>query len=194
MGGPRRHRPAPGGGNEAMRRALWFVSVVTTLGIVGLGPRAMTSVSAQQGQTLGGGASSPEELAQRLLDALEREDLDALRRLRVTESEYKDIILAGTAPAGQPARTLRPDVADYAWKTLDTKSLYYERYLLHEFGGQHYEVKHLSFAKGTADYARYRAHRQLRLALQRDGSRAELATGSIAEVGGRYKFISFIRE
>jgi hypothetical protein len=132
-----------------MRRALWFVSVVTTLGIVGLGPRAMTSVSAQQGQTLGGGASSPEELAQRLLDALEREDLDALRRLRVTESEYKDIILAGTA-AGQPARTLRPDVADYAWKS-STPELSPSATSCTS-SGQHYEVKHLSL-KGTADYA-----------------------------------------
>lgn len=52
----------------------------------------------------------------------------------------------------------------------------------------------MTFAKGVTDYATYRAYRQLRLAVTSDGSPAELATGSIAEVQGRYKFISYIRD
>ena len=120
--------------------------------------------------------------------------MKTLRRLRVTESEYKDVILAGTVEAGQPLRTWPPEVVDYAWDTLNTKSLYYERYLLHELGGKHYEFKDMTFAKGVTDYATYRAYRQLRLTVTDKGSSAELATGSIAEVEGRYKFISFIRD
>jgi hypothetical protein len=162
--------------------------------VAGVGARSMTAEGAEPSQALQGGASSKEELAQRLLKALERRDLEALRRLRVTEFEYKDVIMAGTVPAGESLRVLRPDVADYAWKTLNTKSLYYERYLLHELGGKHYELQDMKFAKGVTDYATYRAYRQLRLAVTSDGSQAEVATGSIAEVQGQYKFISFIRD
>jgi len=177
-----------------MTRALWCASFVTMLVVAGVGARNMTAEGAETSQALQGGASSKEELAERLLKALERRDLDALRRLRVTESEYKDVIMAGTVSAGESLRAFRPDVADYAWKTLNTKSLYYERYLLHELGGKHYELQDMAFAKGVAEYATYRAYRQLRLAVTSDGSPAEVATGSIAEVQGQYKFISFIRD
>ena len=177
-----------------MTRAIWCASFVTMLLVAGVGSRSMTAEGVETSQALQGGASSKEELAQRLLKALERKDLEALRRLRVTESEYKDVIMAGTVAAGEALRVFRPEVTDYAWKTLNTKSLYYERYLLHELGGKHYELQDMTFAKGVTDYGTYRAYRQLRLAVTNDGSPAELATGSIAEVQGRYKFISFIRD
>jgi hypothetical protein len=162
------------------------------LGILGLGSRAMTTV--QPELPLDTSASSTAELVQRLLEALERRDLNALHRLRVTEPEYKGIILAGGVPVGQPFRSYRAEVSDLAWQTLNTKSIYYERFLLHEYGGRRYELKDVRFEEGTADYAGYRAHRQLRLSLAREGSTVELATGSIAEVGGRFKFVSFIRD
>jgi len=177
-----------------MTRVLWCASFVAMLAVAGVGARSMTPAGAEGSQMLGDAASSREELAQWLLDALEKKDLQTLRRLRVTESEYKDVILPGSVEVGQALRNYPPDVADYAWKTLNTKSLYYERYLLAQVGGKHFEFKDMTFAKGVADYATYRAHRQLRLAVLEDGSPGELATGSIAEVGGRYKFISYIRD
>ena len=140
-----------------MTRVLWCASFVTMLAVAGVGARSMTSVGAERSQTLRDAASSKEELAQRLLDALERKDLQALRRLRVTETEYKDVILPGSVEAGQQLRDYTPDVADYAWKTLNTKSLYYERYLLAQLGGKHLAYRDMSFAKGVADYATYRA-------------------------------------
>ena len=177
-----------------MTRVLWCTSFVTMLAVAGVGARSMAPVGAESSQTLRDAASSKEELARWLLEALEKRDLQALRRLRVTESEYKDVILVGSVEPGQPLRNYPPDVADYAWKTLNTKSLYYERYLLAQVGGKTIEYKDMSFAKGVADYATYRAYRQLRLAVLENGSPGELATGSIAEVGGRYKFISYIRD
>jgi hypothetical protein len=177
-----------------MTRVLWCTSFVTMLAVAGVGARSMAPVGAESSQTLRDAASSKEELARWLLEALEKKDLQALRRLRVTESEYKDVILVGSVEPGQPLRNYPPDVADYAWKTLNTKSLYYERYLLAQVGGKTFAYKDMSFAKGVADYATYRAYRQLRLAVLENGSPGELATGSIAEVGGRYKFISYIRD
>lgn len=177
-----------------MTRVLWCASFVTMLAVAGVGARSMTPAGAERSRTLEYAASSKEELAQRLLDALEKKDLQALRRLRVTESEYKDVILAGSVEPGQPLRDYPPEVADYAWKTLNTKSLYYERYLLAQVGGKEFEYRDMSFAKGVADYATYKAYRQLRLAVLENGSPGELATGSIAEVDGQYKFISYIRD
>jgi hypothetical protein len=163
--------------------------------VAGVGARTTISASAEGSRPFRDAVSSKEELAQRLLDALEKKDLQGLRRLRVTETEYKDFVLPGSVEVGQPLRKYPPDIADYAWKTLDTKSLYYERYLIHGSGGEHYQIKDMTFDKGVADYATYRAYRQLRLALtKKDGAPGELATGSIIEVDGQYKFISFIRD
>jgi len=177
-----------------MTRVIWCTSFVVMLGVAGLGSRSMMPAAARAAQTLDASASSVEALVGRLLDALEKKDLDALRKLRVTESEYKGIILAGHVPVGQPFRSFPAEVVDFAWKTLNTKSLYYERYLLQQYGGRSYELKDVRFERGTAEFAGYRAHKQLRLSLEDDGSAVELATGSIAEVGGQYKFASFIRD
>jgi len=177
-----------------MIRALWCTSFVVMLGVAGLGSRAMVPTPARAEKPLRAGLSTVDGLVERFLDALAKKDLDALRRLRVTESEYKDIILPGHVPAGRPRRRYPSEVSDFAWKTLNTKSLYYERYLLEQFGGRRWELRDVQFEEGTAEYAGYRAHRQLRLSLERDGAVTELATGSIAEVGGEYKFASFIRD
>ena len=178
-----------------MARGMWCASFVTMLVVAGVGARSVTPTGAAGSPILRDAASSKEELAQRLLDALGKNDRQALRRLRVTEAEYKDFVLPGSVEVGQPLRRYTPEVADYAWKTLDTKSLYYERFLLHDTGGKHFTVKDLTFAKGVADYATYRAYRQLRLDVTKDdGATGQLATGSIIEVDGQYKFISFIRD
>jgi hypothetical protein len=164
------------------------------LGVAGLGSRNMMPTPARAEQTFATGLASKEELVAKLLDALERQDLEALHRLRITESEYKGIILPGQVPVGQEFRRYRSEVSDFAWQTLNTKSVYYERYLLSLHGGRRYELKDVRFEQGTEEYAGYSAHKQLRLSLTHEGSPATLATGSIVEVGGRYKFASFIRD
>jgi hypothetical protein len=59
---------------------------------------------------------SEEQLIDRFLGALERKDADALRRLRVTELEYTQILMPGGVPEGRP---LKPSpskaLADLAW-------------------------------------------------------------------------------
>lgn len=119
-----------------------------------------------------------------------------MRRLRTTESEYKKIILPGTVPPGAPPRHYRDDVSEYFWSILNTKSAYYEQYLLDAAGGRGpSKVKSVSYKKGTKTYADYTAYKQLRLVVE-DGSGKEqdIWTGSIAEIEGQYKFISFIRD
>lgn len=141
-------------------------------------------------------SQSAEALVRRFLEALDKKDSGALRGLRTTESEYKKIILPGTVAPGSPRRHYPDDVTEYFWSSLNTKSAYYEQYLLNTAGGHGpCKVKSISYHKGTKKYADYTAYKQLRLVVE-DGSGQErdIWTGSIAEIEGQYKFISFIRD
>jgi hypothetical protein len=139
---------------------------------------------------------SAEQLIDQFLGALARKDPDALHRLRVTETEYREILMPTSVPEGQPLRQPSKEFADLAWGLLDEKSRYYEQSLLVEYGGRQLRLKDVSYAKGEKTFAGYSARQQLRLILEDviSGGELELATGSIVEVAGRYKFISFIRD
>ncbi len=144
---------------------------------------------------LHGGASSTDELIQRLLVSLRDNDATALRTLRVTQDEYLEVILPGSVKPGEPLRRWPEEATRYFWGELDSKSLYSEEALLQLFGGHTYRVKDVRWDKGTQQYATYQAYKQLRLDLVGDdGQEAHLETGSIAEVDGRFKFISFRRD
>src|SRR5262249_27818032 len=142
------------------------------------------------------GQRSIDALITRFLDALQQKNWKALRRMRITESEYKQVILPGSVPPGQPLKTYRSDVSDYFWRVMNTKSAFTEQYLIATLGGGGpVEVKQMEYKKGRQDFARYTAYRQLRLlVVSPTGREGEIRTGSIAEVDGRFKFISFIRD
>jgi hypothetical protein len=140
-------------------------------------------------------APSPDALIERFLEALRQKDRAMLHGLRVTEAEYVNLIMAGSVEPGQPLRQWPEKANRYFWSGFDEKSRYYELYLLGEYGGHAYRIKSMEFDKGTKTYATYEAYRQLRLVLEDEtGKEAYLATGSIADVGGQWKFISFIRD
>ena len=146
--------------------------------------------------TLSHAFASADALIHQFLRTLEKDDPDALRRLRVTETEYRDIILPGGVREGQPLRHYRKDVADYAWSSLDTRSWYHEQALLQGSKGRHFTVKSVEYDKGVGQYANHPAYKQLRLTLEepKTGKEVRLGTGSIVEIGGRFKFISFIND
>jgi hypothetical protein len=179
-----------------MMRTLAAGIFLTALALVGVGMGTSTrSDPTPPSYLLENAAGSQEELFRRFLDALEAEDADALHTLRVTESEYKDFILAHSVPEGAPLRNLRPEVRDYAWGTLDTKSLFSERYLITEYGGREYTgVKTIEWDKGEGRYDGFRALKQLRLTVEYEGGEDLIKTGSIVELDGQYKFMSFIRD
>lgn len=159
-----------------------------------LGVSAAPQVKASTASELRDGAPSQRELIDRMLHALKIKDADALRRLRLSESEYREIVIPGHVPPGSPPRRLT-DEGSYAWANLSTRSYAFELVLLREFGGHDLTVKDISFAEGEKQYAGYKAYRQLSLTVtEADGTERELRTGSIAEIGGKFKFISFIRD
>ncbi len=144
---------------------------------------------------LQGGASSIGELLNQMVSALNTKDRGALENLRVTEEEYRGIIIPGHAEPGHAPQRIGEEAAEYFWGVLDTRSRFNAAGLLGNAGGQGLEVVDWSFTKGVKTYAGYTAHRRLELRVKSlAGSSEEIATGSIAEVDGRFKFISFIRD
>lgn len=144
---------------------------------------------------LAGGAGSIEELLDRFQRGLEAGDRGALIDLRVTEDEYKNVIVPGSVKEGEPPQILSEEANEYFYGVLHTKSSYNRDFLLREYGGKQLTVRSYHFEKGEKDYAGYHAYRRLSMdVVDQDGKTYELRTGSVAEVDGQFKFISYIRD
>jgi len=90
----------------------------------------------------------------------------------------------------------RPSQASqYFWGILNGKSIYVEANLLHAFGGKDFAIESVEYRKGVKKYRDYTAYRQLTLIAKHPGDEPEhMRIGSIAEVDGQYKFISYVRD
>jgi hypothetical protein len=155
-------------------------------------PPVQTETSKPPPLQLSNAAPSIDVLVDQFLHALEGKDFAALERLRVTQTEYLVFILPGSVEPGKPPQQYPPTPSAYYWGTMNTKSIYTLRSILAGYGGRHYTRKQIRFAKGTQEYAWYKAYKKLHLTLEDDqGQAVEIDTGSIAEVNGQFKFISF---
>ena len=145
---------------------------------------------------LANAAPSAPMLVDRFLGALAVKDPDALHRLRVTEAEYREILMPGNVPEGRPLKPPSKELGDFAWGRLDTKSHYYEQHLLTQYGGRPLRLKSIAYDKGERRLANHTVHRQLRLVLDDEatGAEVELGTGSIVEVAGAFKFASYVKD
>lgn len=144
---------------------------------------------------LADGASSIDELVNRLVAGLAAGDRQQVDSCLITRDEYVNFVLPGAGKPGDPPRQYTEQMNDYAWGTLYGKTIYFRSNLLHAFEGGHYKVKAYEFRKGVRDYAWYRAHQRISVLLEtEDGGEKALNTGSIVEVDGKYKFISLIND
>lgn len=144
---------------------------------------------------LSGGASSVDELLGKFVNALADNDRRALDDLRVGEEEYRERIMPGSVKPGDPPQKLSPAADQYFWESLNLKSLYSEQGLLNEYGGRAYTIKSVIWRKGIKDYDGFRCYDRLEMTMaDADGNERVLSTGSVAEVDGTFKFISFIRD
>jgi hypothetical protein len=145
--------------------------------------------------TLRGGAQSIDELVQDLVVAMHASDEGALRSLRVSEAEYREIILPGSVPPGGTPPQYAPEFTDFLWGSLDVRNRYGEQELLRLWGGKSLTVESASFHRGVRAYRGYTAHSLLDLTVKDDeGKEVRMEMGSIAQVGDRFKFISFTRD
>ena len=138
-------------------------------------------------------APSVDALLDRLVDALEKKDLEALHRLRVTESEYRTFFLPGSVKPGQPARIYDEQSSKFYWDMMNTNSIYAAKGIMERYGGRKCHVKEKTYSKGQETYAWYEAYKNVQLRLEdEEGHEAELSLGSIANVDGQFKFISLL--
>lgn len=140
--------------------------------------------------TLVDSAPSIEVLLQRVLDALAANDPKAFRRLRMTETEYREFIIPGSVEEGEPPQVLGSSDSDFYWQMLNTKSAYREAAVMKELGGRRFTLAKVEYDKGHRQYAWYDAYRTTVLTLKsEDGTEHELVLGSIANVDGQFKFV-----
>lgn len=138
-------------------------------------------------------APSIEVLLGRVIDALAANDLQALNRLRVTEQEYRSFVLPGAVPKGEAAKVLDEQSAKFAWDMLNTNSTYASQAIIKGYGGRHYTLKDVRYAKGQREYAWYDTFNTTVLTLEDEkGGIGELTLGSIAHIDDQYKFVSLL--
>lgn len=168
--------------------------LLVVVGLVQALSSAPVSASAP-GLRLSGGADSVDELLQRFLAALRENDSKKLRALRVTEREYRELVVPGNVKPGDPPQILSGEASEYFWQQMNQKSAYHETSLLDRHAGRTYTIEGYSFEKGHKRYAGHQAWRRLALDVKNEnGGAGQIRTGSIIERDGRYKFVSFIRD
>jgi len=141
------------------------------------------------------GARSTDELVGELIVALNANDAKALRNLRMSEREYREVVVPGSNAPGEPPRQFTDEWKDLLWGSYDTKSSHRERDLLANLGGKALTLRKASFAGGERAYRGYNAHRQLVVdCVDGAGNDVTIPMGAIAEVDGRFKFLAFGRD
>jgi hypothetical protein len=133
---------------------------------------------------------SAEALARVVMAAVERRDEAALRRLAISEDEFRDRVWP-SLPAARPERNMP---MSYVWGDLRQKSDGGLRSVLAEHGGQRYTFEKIRFAGETTDYAAFRVHREAVFVVRRgsDGPIELRLCGSMLESDGAWKIFSFV--
>ena len=98
-----------------MKRHLLILGIVTLTCITSVFGRTEQVPEPGPLRTLENAEPSAEQLIDQFLGALARKDPDALRRLRVTETEYREILMPTSVPVGEPLRRPTKEFADLAW-------------------------------------------------------------------------------
>lgn len=142
---------------------------------------------------LTGGAPSIDALVDQFLAALADKDVRRLDQLSVSEAEYRNFILPTSVAPGQPFKEFPDQPSKYFWDLVNSKSHYWLSNVVAGFGGHKLTRKNVAYAHGVQEYAGYRAYKKLVITVvNEDGQEVALHTGSVAEAGGEYKFISYL--
>lgn len=137
-------------------------------------------------------APSIDELFERFFVALAAKDATALAQLGVTEREYREFILPGSAKGDQQPTLMSDRDSKFFWGMLNTKSMYAREALFRSYAGRSFKLKNVQYEKGVQRYAWYVAYRDPQLTIEdAAGETLQMPMGAIAEVDGQFKFIGF---
>ncbi len=133
---------------------------------------------------------SAEAAASEFLARLEGGDATALRRLILTEAEFR----ASVYPALPASRPERNTSAEFLWGLMGPRSRNSLAETLGRYGGRRLELLSVDFLGETTDYGPFRVHRETVLTV-RDESGERMVVrlfGSMIEQDGRFKLYSFV--
>lgn len=136
--------------------------------------------------------TSPAAAAAAVVDALAREDLEALHALPLSEHEFRTVVWP-ELPSSRPEVNL-PLV--YAWATLKQNSLGSLASMFAAQAGRQYDVMRVEFDGKTTRYHTFVVHREARVIVRHpDGAERRLALfGSLLEREGRFKIFSYVTD
>jgi len=132
---------------------------------------------------------SPDQLGLAVVDALNREDIEQLNRLRVQREEYLDWIWPAF-PASRPPNNFP---GDFAWSNLNKKcNIGMKKWIAH-FGGVNLKFVAIRFDRPKETYQGFQLLRGTVLTLQNvAGEKRELKIlGSVVVKNDRYKLLSY---
>ena len=132
---------------------------------------------------------SPDQLGLAVVDALNREDIGQLNRLRVQREEYLDWIWPAF-PASRPPNNFP---GDFAWSNLNKKcNIGMKKWIAH-FGGVNLKFVAIRFDRPKETYQGFQLLRGTVLTLQNvAGEKRELQIlGSVVVKNDRYKLLSY---
>ena len=132
---------------------------------------------------------SPDQLGLAVVDALNREDIEQLNRLRVQREEYLDWIWPAF-PASRPPNNFP---GDFAWSHLNKKcNIGMKKWIAH-FGGVNLKFVAIRFDQPKETYEGFQLLRGTVLTLQNAaGEKRELKIlGSVVFKNDRYKLLSY---
>jgi len=133
---------------------------------------------------------SPDALAQAVLGGFAAGDAGALRRVALTEAEFRQRVWP-ELPASRPERNLP---FSYVWGDLQQKSNSSLARLLARYRGQRFTLASVRFEDRTA-YQTYVVHRESVFSVRDEagGEARELRLcGSMIEQAGRWKVFSYV--
>lgn len=131
-----------------------------------------------------------EALAAAVLDALAARDEVRLRRLAVSEAEFRERIWP-ELPASRPERNLTPE---YVWRDLAQKSEASLRGVMARLGGQRLTLRAVDFRGATTPYATFAVSRKTELVVA-DPAGADQRVrvfGSVLRIDGGVKVFSYV--
>ncbi len=135
------------------------------------------------------GASSPEELARKVLAALQEGDLRTLESLALSREEFRDFVWP-ELPVSNP-KTHLP--LAYVWGEVRWRSAARLQHLLAVLKGENFELARVAHRGPRTDYPTHRAYSDFEILLRdRTGREREyLIFGTLIEMDGVWKVYSY---
>jgi len=132
---------------------------------------------------------SPEAAAQAVLDALWSRDVNRLRKLPITETEFRKHIW----PALPVAKADIGATPDYTWAEMSQKNAGFLGGLLDEYGGRRLVLRRVDFRGAITEYDTFTTHGKVELTVDVGGQQQTVRLfGSMIESGSRWKIYSYV--